>query len=175
MSHRNEGVENMIEFIFQRRSIRRFTRQGVKEADVKTLLEAGMAAPSSNNRKPWHFVVAEERAILDRLGSAHPYGKMLREATLAIAVCADPGVSPTAWVQDCSAATENILLAVPALGLGGCWLGCHPHEDRKESIREILEIPLHIEILSLLAIGHPGERKDSRTQFDPSRVHKGKW
>lgn len=134
-----------------------------------------MAAPSSNNRKPWHYVITEDRQVLDRLGRAHPHGKMLLEAPLAIAVCADPLISPGAWVQDCSAATENILLAAVALGLGACWLGCHPYEDRKRSLREILEIPEDIEILSLVAIGHPGERKEPRTQFDPGRIHKEKW
>lgn len=165
----------MVEFIFKRRSIRRFTVEPVGEATVQTLLEAAMAAPSSNNRKPWHYVVTKERAILDRLAQAHPYGKMLHQATLAIAVCADPRISPTAWVQDCSAATENILLAASTLGLGACWLGCHPHEDRKEAIRGILEIPQNIEILSLLAVGHPDEKKEPRTQFDARCVHKGRW
>ena len=165
----------MVEFIFQRRSIRKFTEEPVGETEIKKLLEAAMAAPSSNNRKPWHYVVTRERAVLDRLGQAHPYGKMLHEATVAVAVCADPGISPTAWVQDCSAATENILLAASALGLGACWLGCHPHDDRKRSVREIFEIPRDIEVLSLLAIGHPGEEKESRTQFDATRVHEGKW
>jgi nitroreductase len=165
----------MIEFIFKRRSIRRFTQDAVKPTEVKALLEAAMAAPSSNNRKPWHYVVISERPTLDRLADAHPYGAMLHEATLAIAVCADPGISPTGWIQDCSAATENILLAASALGLGSCWLGCHPHEDRKDAIRGVLEIPRDIEILSLLAIGHPGETKEPRTQFDAARVHKERW
>lgn len=165
----------MVDFVFQRRSIRRFTTEPVGEAEVKTLLEAAMAAPSSNNRRPWHYVVTRERAILDRLGQVHPYGKMLHQATLSITVCADPRISPTTWVQDCSAATENILLAVPVLGLGACWLGCHPYEDRKRSVREVIEIPQEMEVLSLLAIGHPGEKKEPRTQFDASRVHEGKW
>jgi nitroreductase len=171
----NEGVEDMVEFIFQRRSIRRFTAEPVEEAKVKTLLEAAMAAPSSNNRRPWHYVVTHDRGTLNRLGEAHPYGKMLYQATLAVAVCADPGISPVMWVQDCSAATENILLAASSLGLGACWLGCHPYEDRTGAVRQILEIPQHIEVLSLLAIGHPGEKKQPRTQFDGSRVHREKW
>ena len=165
----------MIEIILKRRSIRKFTTQPVNEGDVQRLLEAAMAAPSSNNLKPWHYVVTTDRKTLDGLAQAHPYGKMLREATLAIAVCADPRTSPTGWVQDCSAATENILLAATALGLGSCWVGCHPHEDQKEAIREVLKVPPNIEILSLLAIGHPGEEKEPRTQFDSSRVHREKW
>jgi nitroreductase len=165
----------MVDFIFRRRSIRRFAAEAVGANETKTLLEAAMAAPSSNNQKPWHYVVTSDRAVIDRLAEAHPYGKMLFEATLAIAVCGDPKLSPNAWVIDCSAATENILLAAPALGLGTCWLGCHPYDDRKRSIREILGIPQEIEILSLLAVGHPAEDKEPRTQYDPARVHEGKW
>ncbi|MBW2120761.1 MAG: nitroreductase family protein, partial [Deltaproteobacteria bacterium] len=131
--------------------------------------------PSSNNRKPWHYVVIQQRFTLDRLAEVHPYGGMLHEAGLAIAVCADPRISPNGWVLDCSAATENILLAAPALGLGACWLGCHPYEERKASIRRVLHIPRQIEILSLVAVGHPGEDKEPRTQYDSGRIHRERW
>ena len=100
---------------------------------------------------------------------------MLAEASLAIAVCGDPAVSEHYWDQDGAAATENILLAAPALGLGTVWLGCHPRIERKTAIREILGIPGSIEILSLIAVGYPAEKKPARTQFDRARVHKGKW
>ena len=164
-----------IDLILARRSIRRYTGKAVCDDDLKALLEAGMAAPSSRNRKPWHFVTVTSRETLDRLAGAHPHGKMLFEATAAIAVCAKIAVSPDFWVQDCSAATENILVAATALGLGSCWLGCHPREDRVEAIRKILGIPRDIGILSLIAAGHPAEEKEARTQYDESRVHREKW
>lgn len=164
-----------IDVILSRRSIRRYTDERVSDADVVRLLEAGMAAPSSRNLKPWHFVPVTSRETLDRLAEAHPHGKMLFEATAAIAVCGQIDISPDYWIQDCSAATENILIAAAALGLGSCWLGCHPREERIEAIGSILGIPGDIGILSLIAIGHPAEEKETRTQYDESRVHREAW
>lgn len=142
---------------------------------MQTLLEAGMAAPSGRNLKPWHLVAVTSRETLDRLAEAHPYGKMLFTATAAIVVCGQIDISPDYWVQDCSAATENILVAAAGLGLGSCWLGMHPREERVEAVGAILGIPGDIGILSLLAIGHPAEEKEARTQYDESRVHREAW
>ena len=129
------------DIILSRRSIRKFTDEPVSDADMKALLEAGMAAPSSRNLKPWHLVTVTSRETLDRLGEAHPHGKMLFTATAAIAVCGQIDISPDFWVQDCSAATENILIAAAGLGLGSCWLGIHPREERIEAVGAILGDP----------------------------------
>ncbi len=164
-----------LQTIFGRRSIRKYTQEPVSAADVQSLLEAAMAAPSASNRQPWHFVVVTERATLDRLAESHPYAKMLFEAPLCIAVCGDTSIAPQFWVQDCSAATENLLLAATALGLGGVWLGVFPSEERVASVRELLSIPEPVLPLNLIAIGHPAERKEPRTQFDAARVHQARW
>jgi nitroreductase len=164
-----------LEAIFARRSIRAYTGEPVSSEAVAQLLEAGMAAPSSNNRQPWHFVVIRDRARLAKLAEVHPHGKMLGQAAAAIAVCGDTTIAPDFWIQDCAAATENILVAVAALGLGAVWLGCHPREDRVAAIRGVLGIPKEIGILSLISIGHPGEKKEPRTQYDEKRVHHEKW
>jgi nitroreductase len=164
-----------IDLILSRRSIRRYTGEPVSEEELKTLLEAAMAAPSSNNRQPWHFVVVQQRETLRRLAGAHPYGKMLAEAAAAIAVCGDTGLSPLSWVQDCSAATENTLIAAAAVGLGAVWLGCHPRQERVDPLKEILGIPESVGLLSLIAIGHPGEDKEPRTQYDEARIHREGW
>jgi nitroreductase len=99
---------------------------------------------------------------------------MLAQAALAIAVCGDPSVSDW-WVQDCTAATENILIAVSGLGLGAVWIGCHGRPEREQAVRDVLAIPAEIGVLSLLSIGHPAVEKRARTQYDPVRVHKGRW
>jgi nitroreductase len=164
-----------IEIIFARRSIRAYTSKPVSKADLAKLLEAGMAAPSGRDLKPWHFVVIEDRATLERLADAHEHGKMLKSAAAAVAVCGDTTVSPDFWIQDCAAATENILIGAAALGLGAVWLGCHPRENRVSAIREVLAIPRHFGILSLISIGHPGEKKEPRTQYSEERVHHEKW
>ncbi|MFN2272915.1 MAG: nitroreductase family protein [Anaerolineae bacterium] len=166
--------QDLIKTIFSRRSIRKYIDEPVSEVDVKTLLEAAMAAPSASNNKPWHFVVVTERETLDALAEAHPYGKMLAQATLCIAVCGDPAISDY-WEQDCSAATENLLVAIAALNLGAVWLGVHPRDDRKGFTRRILGIPETIVPLNLVSIGHPAEEKDPRTQYDEARVHRGGW
>jgi nitroreductase len=164
-----------LDAIFARRSIRQYTGKPVSKTQITKLLEAGMAAPSSKDRKPWHFVVIEDRATLDRLAETHPHGKMLSTAAAAIAVCGDTNISLDFWIQDCAAATENILVAVAGLGLGAVWLGCHPREERVSAIREVLAIPGNIGILSLISIGHPGESKEPRTQYNEERVHHEKW
>jgi nitroreductase len=168
-------TRDLIQTIFARRSIRSYAADLVKATHVETLLETAMAAPSASNLKPWHFIVVADRQRLDTLAEVHPHGKMLFEAPLCIAVCGAPAISARYWVQDCSAATENLLLAAVALGLGAVWLGVYPRDERVQAIRKILEIPESIVPLNLVAIGHPGEEKEARTQYDPARVHYERW
>jgi nitroreductase len=165
----------MIEPILARRSIRKYTDEPVSEEHVRKILEAGMAAPSGSNLKPWHFIVVTDREKLDALADIGKHWQMLKGAPLAIVVCSDPATSPKYWEQDSSAATENALLAVSMLGLGGVWLGCHPNPDRVEPVRAMLGIPDSINVLAVLSIGHPGETKEPRTQYDEARVHRERW
>jgi nitroreductase len=160
--------------ILARRSIRKFTDQSVTEAQIDTLLRAAMAAPSARNDKPWHFVYVTRRENLDRL-VVHQHSKMMRQATLGICVCADTTISPDYWVQDCAAATQNILLAAAGMGLGGVWLGIHPKTDREQAVREALGLPEHVTPLNLIALGYPAEEKEARTQYNPDRVHAEGW
>lgn len=168
-------VKDSIKMIFARRSIRKYTAEPVGEKDIKTLLEAAMAASSASNRKPWYFIVVTSRQILDNLAQVHPYGKMLFEAPLCIAVCGDKTISARSWVQDCSAASENILLAAVALGLGAVWLGVHPLEERISAVKKVLSIPKNIVPLNLISIGRPAEEKEPRTQYNELRVHHEHW
>ena len=165
----------LIQTIFARRSIRRYTDKPISEADIETLLQAAMAAPSASNRKTWYFVVVTERGTLDHLAEVHPHGKMLFEAPLCIAVCGGPTASERFWIQDCSAAPENLLLAATALGLGAVWLGVYPREDRVTAVRQVLGIPETLAPLSLVSVGHPAEEKPPRTQYDETRVHRERW
>jgi len=167
--------KELVHTILARRSIRKYTDEPVSEGDIRTLLEAAMAAPSASNRKPWYFVVVTKRETLDRLAEVHPHGKMLFQAPLCIAVCGGPTGSERFWVQDCSAATENLLLAVTALGLGAVWLGVYPREERLTAVRDVLGIPETLAPLNLISIGHPAEEKASRTQYDETRVHRERW
>lgn len=164
-----------IDNLFARRSIRKYTDEPVREEHILLLLKAGMAAPSASNLKPWHFIVITRRVLLNKLADIMPYGKMLAHAPLCISVCGDLGINERYWVQDCSAATENILLAATGLGLGAVWLGVYPRPERLDPVREALNIPEGIMPLNLLAIGHPAEMPPPRTQYEESRVHRDIW
>jgi nitroreductase len=168
-------TKDRIKIILSRRSIRQYTKQPVSEDDIKTLLEAAMAAPSASNLKPWHFIITTNRETLDKLAEIKSGSQMLHNAPLCIAVCGMKSASPHYWVQDCSAATENLLLAATTLGLGAVWLGIYPHENRVDPVKKIFNLPDDIIPLSLISIGHPAEEKAPRTQYDGSRVHKEHW
>ena len=168
---------NSLEAVLSRRSIRKYTDQPVPDEVVKHLLEAAMSAPSANNKQPWHFVVIRDRGLLDAIPTFHPYSGMLKEAAVAILVCGDTRSQALEgyWVQDCSAATQNILIAINALGLGGVWLGIYPREERVEGFRKLVELPDCIMPLSLISIGHPAEKLPRSNRYDASRVHHNKW
>jgi nitroreductase len=163
--------------ILSRRSIRRYTAEAVPDEVIKELLEAAMSAPSANNEQPWHFVVIKERRILDKIPDYHPFSSMLREAPMAIVVCGQPKseTSQRFWVQDCSAATQNILLAAQARGLGTVWLGVFPNEKRIEPTRKLLGIPAQVTPLCVISIGYPAEKKPPAKRYNPKKVHHDQW
>ncbi len=168
---------NDIEAILSRGSIRKYTSEHVPDQVVSELLEAAMAAPSARNEQPWHFVVINERKILDEIPKFHPYSQMLKQAPLAILICSDEKLErhKDYWVQDCSAATKNLLIAAHAKSLGAVWLGIYPREERVEGMRKLLDIPEHVIPFALISIGYPAERKPPANRFDESRIHYNKW
>jgi nitroreductase len=166
-----------IEAILTRRSVRKYTDNRVPEDLVKQLLRAAMAAPSAANEQPWHFVVITDRSIMAQVPSFHPHSHMLKEAALAILVCSDPSLELTKGrgVLDCSAATQNLLLAAHALGLGAVWLGIYPVEERMNGMRKLLNMPSRVVPLALVSIGYPDERLRTEERFKPERVHYQRW
>ncbi len=163
--------------IMTRRSVRKFTSGEVGDDLVEKLLRAAMQAPSANNGQPWHFIVIRDRAILDEIPTFHPFAQMLKQAPLAILVCADTrdARSPDYWVLDCSAATENLLLAAHALDLGAVWLGIHPRQERMEKIIPLVKLPEGVKPLALVAIGVPAEHHPFADRFKPERIHHDTW
>jgi len=163
--------------IMGRRSIRKYTAQAVPEVMVKEILEAAMSAPSARNLQPWHFVVINERKVLDDIPKFHPYAGMIKEAPMAILVCGDSNLEPDEkyLAVNCSAATENLLLAVYAKGLGAVWLGIYPRPERIDGIRKLLNLPSNIVPISLMPVGYPAEHKPPENRYDPIRVHYNKW
>jgi nitroreductase len=166
-----------LEAIFTRRSIRVYTDQPIPADIIEKLLRAAMQAPSAGNQQAWQFMVVTGRPQLNALADVLPYGKMLTTAPLGIIVCGDLDYEKSKgyWVQDCSAATQNILLAAHALGLGAVWLGVYPREQRVLDVRTTLGIPENVIPLCAIAIGYPGEEKPRADRYDPARVHHNKW
>lgn len=171
----NEGKDNAIETIMTRTSIRSFTDRAVSADTVEMLLRAGMAAPTAVNLQPWHFVVVNDRAKIDELGGNGRQSQMWHESPLVIVVCGNmekamEGVGQAFWVQDCSAATENILLAAHALGLGAVWTGCYPIEERVANISQVLGLPEHIVPLCAIVMGYPNESPQPKDKWKPENV-----
>ncbi len=166
-----------IETILGRRSIRKYTGEPVTDGQVKRLLEAAMAAPSAHNRQPWHFIVVSDKATLLEIPKFHNYSKMLEQAPLAIVVCGDLELEAGTgfWVQDCAAATQNILLAAKATGLGAVWLGVYPNENLVENLRVLLKVPEKIVPFCIISIGHPLEEKPPANRYSVGRVHRDIW
>ena len=166
-----------LECIVTRRSIRKYASKPVPAELVEEIMRAGMAAPSANNEQPWHFVVIDDRAIMNDIPKFHPYSAMLREAPLAVLVCGDTRLDRGGrmWPQDCAAATQNMLLAAHARGLGAVWLGVYPQEDRYLTLREMLGMPEEVLPFALVALGYPEEKKPAAERFDPGRIHRNRW
>jgi len=169
----NGNAQAAIDNIMTRTSIRKYTNETVSKADVEKMLRAGMAAPTAVNKQPWHFVVVTDRAKLKELSGGR--GKMLEQCALAIVVCGNmekalTGKAQEYWVQDCSAATENILLAAHALGLGAVWTGCYPIEERVANVSKALKLPETIIPLCTIVIGHPAEQPTPKDKWKPENV-----
>lgn len=179
MKANENGAQTPIENIMTRASVRRFTNRPVAKDTMDIVLKAGMAAPSAVNKQPWEFVVVTDRAVLDELMKAHPYSN-LKTAAAAIIVCGNmdrtlEGVEREYWVQDCSAASENILLAAHALGLGAVWCGVYPMQERIEPIKTVLGLPANITPLNIIAMGYPAADPAPKDKWDAGKVHYQKW
>ena len=166
------NAEAVINNIMTRTSIRSFTDEPLTDSQIETLLRAGMAAPSAVNKQPWKFVVVKNRAILKQIADSIGPSRPAATAACVIAVCGDmtkvmEGIGRANWIHDCSAATENILLAAHALGLGAVWMGIYPQPDRMQIVRSMLNVPETEETLCLIAIGHPAENQTPKDKWKP--------
>jgi nitroreductase len=175
----SQTLDPRLSVLCGRRSIREYQAKPVGDELVTQLLNAAMAAPSACGKDPWHFIVVRQKAMLDAIAEALPNGKMLVSAALGIVVCGDLGAAHAGelsyLLQDCSAAIENLLVAAHALGLGACWLGVHPRQDRAYALTKLLALPDKILPISCVAVGWPAEQKSPRTRYQPSHVHRETW
>lgn len=167
--------------IFSRRSVRSYIKnKPIPKKVINDILEAAMAAPSAVNKRSYEFIVIDDINLLKKASECLPHGKFLAEASLGLIVCGNikqaHNESIGYLLQDCSAAIENILIAVSILGFGACWLGIYPEEERIQDIRTIFSLPADIIPISAIPIGYPGQQVPAlRTQYDPKKIHKNSW
>ena len=160
--------------LLKRRSIRKFKADKISDEIIEELLIAAMSGPSACNRRPWEFYVVTNEEKLNELKTASHFSKF--NAPLAIVVCGNLSKSlpfgySSYWIQDCSAATENILLRATDLGLGAVWCGGHPQKSVEEKLHKILDIPSKEIPLNIIFIGYPAEKHEERTQYDENKIH----
>lgn len=172
--------EAVLENIMTRVTCRAYKNKPVEKEKIETLLQAGMAAPTALNAQPWHFIVIDDRNVLEKLGSASPHTGVLSSAPLAIAVCGNTDKqlqSPEGvyWIQDVAAATENILLAAHAMGLGATWTGSYPVESRFKVAKEALQLPDNIKSVSIIALGYPAMDSQVKDKWNPNNVSFNKY
>ncbi len=166
-----------LEAIITRRSIRQYTPQNIPDDKIELILKSAMYAPSAMNYQPWHFIVIDRKDAIEELQSIFPHADMLKQATLLIIVCGDSKLEMNIdyLVQDCSAATENALISIHALGLGGVWLSIYPNKDVINGLKKTFELPENIIPMSAISIGFPAEVINTESRYNITRIHSNKW
>lgn len=169
--------ESILDIITSRRSIRKYTNEPVEDRLIEQLLLAGMYAPSSGNKQPWHFIVIDDKELMNNITKVHPHAQMLEQAQCCIVVCADTGIQPIEglFAQDCAAAIQNMLLTAHSLNLGAVWLGMYPRAERMTGIKELIGLPDNIIPVGGVAIGWPDEHHHVQSRYNPERVHRNSW
>ena len=169
--------QSALDNIFARKSVRSYTDEPVSPEQVETILKAAMAAPSGMNMQPWRFVVVTDQKVKDKL--AVGFNKMIAKAPVVIIICGKTtnklGAPNKNWTADCAASTENLLLAVEALGLGAVWTACYPYEDRMNPTVEALGLPENISPYCIVPIGHPAGNDKPKDKWNPENIHYEKW
>lgn len=175
-SMKNEAIENLM----TRVSVREFTGEKISAEQIDTLLRAAMAAPSALNKQPWAFVVVTDEKIIAQLGEALPSSRCSNHPACAFIPCGDlsktiEGDLAAFWINDVSAATENLLLAAHAMGLGAVWTGLHPDMNRVTMVQQLLGLPEHIIPLCVVPVGVPAEQPAVKDKYKPENIHYNGW
>lgn len=174
-------MEEFLKIIYTRRSVREYSEKDIDNESIEKIIRAAVQAPSARNSQPWHFIIIRNKETLTQLSEALPYGKMLRHSPVAITVCADPSLNRSKealWPQDCSASTQNILLAARALNIGSVWIAVYPYSDRMNAVRNILKIPENIVPFSIVALGYPKNNEafyEAQDRYKKERIHVEVW
>lgn len=172
--------KSTIEDIMTRTSVRAYSGKEVSGEQLDTLLRAAMAAPTAGNKQPWRFVVINEKNILKAIGENFQTMTMAKDASAAVIMCGDTtatfkGQAQAYWVQDVSAASENLLLAAHAIGLGAVWCGIYPQMDRVEQFSKMLNLPSEILPMACICIGYPAGETTPKDKWEPENIHYNTW
>ncbi len=178
--HKKYDKNTALHIIHTRKSVREFKQESIPNEHLEDMVRAGMAAPSANNHQPWEFIIVTDKYIKGFLAERLPYAKMLKDAAAGIVVCGKPGDAfnepeGSLWVQDCSAATLNILLAAEALGYGAVWTAVYPASDRINTVKDILALPKGILPLSVIPVGIPIGNELPKDKYVKEKIHWDKW
>ncbi len=168
---------DLFESLYERRSIRKFTDKTVPKETIEKIIEAGMYAPSAVNKQPWHFIVFKDIDTIKKIKEVHPSSGMLEQASAGILICFDKNLQHDEGFGpiDCSAATQNMLLASHGLGLGACWIGIFPRTERVKVLSNVFDLPEHVIPFAVIALGYPNEKKEKPERFKPERIHYERW
>ncbi|HSD64147.1 MAG TPA: nitroreductase family protein [Ignavibacteriaceae bacterium] len=166
-----------LEAIKTRRSIRKYTEQKISDKDIKEIISCAMHSPSAFDKQPWHFVVIDKKELFVKIFEAASHAEMIKGASHAIILCGDTKLEENQGllIQDISAVTENLLLAVHSLGLGAVWVGIYPFEEIEKDIKKLFGIPDNIIPVSMAVIGYPAEKIEQPDRFRGDRIHNNKW
>lgn len=168
---------NFTDIILTRRSIRKYKDIPVEDEKVNEILKAAQYAPSAVNKQPWHFILIDDKNIFEKIMEIHPNAKMLSTAVKAILICGDEHLQHGEgyWIADCGAATQNILLTAHSLGVGSCWIGVYPREQRMKAIAKLFALPTHVKPFAIVSLGYPDEEISVPERYDKSKVFNNKW
>ena len=168
-----------MEVIMTRTSVRQYTNEAVTPEQIELMERAAMAAPTACNAQPWEIIAITDPEVLAKIPSVHPHAAMAAKAPLAFVICGTDnglnGAGKEYWVQDCSAATENLLLAAHAMGLGAVWCGVYPIPERIAPIKELLNIPEGVTPLNVVVVGHPTGPNKPKDKWKVEKLHNDKW
>lgn len=175
VSEISEVKNPALQVILNRKSVRKYTEQEISREVLENLLKAGMAAPSSKDRRPWHFIVISDKGILESLGAQLRNATCLQGANKAILVCGDEELSDNCWFLDCAAATQNILIAAESMKLGAVWTSVYPYDDRAVIVNKTFGLQKNIHPFAIVSLGYPSGENTAKNKFDASRIHDNKW
>ena len=164
-----------IENILNRKSVRKYSDKEIEQEKIDIILKCAMAAPSAMNKQPWEILVINDKEKLGKIAEILPNASYSKNSQVTIIVCGNKDVSEKFWEQDCSAVSENILLAAESLGLGAVWCAVYPFDEKVEAVKNLFELPENIIPLNVIPMGYPEANEEAKDKYDAAKIHINGW